>query len=82
MYATFRYDRNIKMYNDLVNKKNDQQMKYEYNVGISHMYLNTLRSVPNGQHFADNVSKSIFFLIPISLKFVPKGPINNKSSLV
>ena len=42
----------------------------------------------NGHHFADDTFKYIFMnekfciLIPISLKFVPKGPINNKSALV
>ena len=42
----------------------------------------------NGRHFADDIFKCIFMnekfgiLIPISLKFVSKGPIDNKSSLV
>ena len=42
----------------------------------------------NGRHFADNLFKCIFvnekfcISIRISLKFVPKGPINNKSALV
>ena len=42
----------------------------------------------NGRHFADGIFKCIFMnenfciLIPISLKFVPKGPIDNKSALV
>ena len=35
----------------------------------------------NGSHFADNIFKLIF-LIEISLKFVPKGPINNIPTLV
>ena len=41
----------------------------------------------NGHHFADNIFKCIFMnekcciLIRISLKFVPNGPIDNKSSL-
>ena len=49
--------------------------------------INTLRPRRNG-HFADNISRHIFFdenvciLINISLKFVPKGPINNIPSLV
>ena len=50
-------------------------------------WVNTLRSRRNGQHFADNIFKRIFFsvvqiLIKISLKFVPKGPINNILALV
>ena len=50
--------------------------------------LNTLRPRQNGRHFADDIFKRIFLneniLIPIeiSLKFVPKGPINNIPALV
>ena len=48
----------------------------------------TLRPRRNGLHFADDISKRIFFneniwiLIQISLKSVPKDPINNIPSLV
>ena len=44
--------------------------------------FNTLRPRQNGRHFADDIFKRIFFnenvwiLNKISLKFVPKGPIN------
>ena len=47
-----------------------------------------MRSRQNGRHFADDIFKCIFLnenvLIPItiSLKFVPKGPINNIPALV
>ena len=50
--------------------------------------LNTLRPRRNEQHFADDIFKRIFFnenvwiSIKISLKFVPKGPINNIPALV
>ena len=50
--------------------------------------FNTLRPRQNGRHFADDIFKCIFLnenvWIPIkfSLKFVPKGPINNIPSLV
>ena len=50
--------------------------------------INTLRPRPNGRHFADNTFKRIFLnenvgiSIKISLKFVPKGPINNIPALV
>ena len=49
--------------------------------------VNTLRPRQNGPHFADNIFKRIFFnenvwiLIQISLKFVPKGPINKIPAL-
>ena len=50
--------------------------------------FNTLRPRQNGRHFADDTFKRIFvnenvgILIEISLKFVPKGPINNNPALV
>ena len=49
--------------------------------------LNTLRLRQNGHHFPDYIFKSIFLnenvwiSINISLKFVPKGPINNIPAL-
>ena len=51
-------------------------------------HVSTLRPRRNEQHFADDIFKRIFFnenvwiSIKISLKFVPKGPINNIPSLV
>ena len=50
--------------------------------------LNSLRPRQNGRHFTDDVFKRIFLnenvwiLLKISLKFVPKGLINNIPSLV
>ena len=50
--------------------------------------FNSLRPRRNEQHFADDIFKRIFFnenvwiSIKISLKFVPKGPINNIPALV
>ena len=50
--------------------------------------VNTLRPRRNGRHFSDDVLKSIFFNenvwipIEISLKFVPKGQIDNIPALV
>ena len=50
--------------------------------------LNTLRPRQNGRHFADDNFKCVFWnenvgiSINISLKFVPKGQINNIPSLV
>ena len=50
--------------------------------------FNTLRVRQNGHHFADAIFKCIFLnenvwiLIGISLKFVPRGPINNIPALV
>ena len=56
---------------------------YEYMTGV-----NTLRPSHNGRRFADDTFKRIFLNenvripIEISLKFVPKGPINNIPTLV
>ena len=50
--------------------------------------VNSLRPRQNGRHFADDIFKCIFLnenvwiSIKISLKFVPKGPINNIPALV
>ena len=50
--------------------------------------INTLRQRRNGQHFADNIfthifiNENVWISINISLKFVPKGPINNIPALV
>ena len=54
----------------------------------SNRFFNTLRPRHNGCHFTDAIFKCIFlnenFWIPIkiSLKFVPKGPINYIPTLV
>ena len=51
-------------------------------------WINKLRPRWNEQHFTDDIFKRIFFnenvwiSIKISLKFVPKGPINSIPSLV
>ena len=50
--------------------------------------INTLRPRQYGRRFADDIFKRIFLnenvriSIKISLKFVPKGPINNNPALV
>ena len=50
--------------------------------------VNSLRPRQNERHFVDDIFKCIFrnenvwILIKISLKFVPKGPINNFPTLV
>ena len=52
------------------------------------LVINTLRPRKHGRHFSDYTSKCIFLnenviiSIKISLKFVPKGPINNIPVLV
>ena len=59
-----------------------------WSVQFQMYHFNTLRPKQNGRHFADDILKCIFWnenvWIPnnISLKFVPKGPINNNAALV
>ena len=51
-------------------------------------YINTLRPRRSRRHFADDIFKCILLnenaltSIQISLKFIPKGPINNMPALV
>ena len=53
-----------------------------------HSSVNTLRPRQDGRHFADDILKCILFNenvwipIKISLKSVPKGPINNIPAMV
>ena len=55
---------------------------------LNHNTLNTLRPRQNGRPFPDDIFKCIFLndniwiSNKISLKFVPKGPINNIPALV
>ena len=59
-------------------------------VSSSLVFNRLMRSLPrqNGRHFVDDIFRCIFFNenvwfpIQISLKFVPKGPINNIPALV
>ena len=59
-----------------------------YNTSIAYKTFNTLRPRQNGRHSTDDIFKCIFLIenawisIWISLKFVPKGPINNIPALV
>ena len=63
--------------------------EYTYMIARTNIQsFNRLRPRQNGRHFADDIFKRIFLnenvriLVKISLKFVPKGPINNIPALV
>ena len=62
--------------------------KFHTNAKISLTDVNTLRPIQNGRHFADDIFNCIFsnenawISINISLKFVPRGQIDNIPSLV
>ena len=63
-----------------------QQM--EVCLPLAASYFNTLKPRQNGRYFPDDTFKRIFLnenvwiSTKISLKFVPKGPINNNPALV
>ena len=63
-------------------------IKYDDCRQINRRWINTLRPRQNGRHFADDIFKWIFLndnvwiAINISLKFTPRGPINNIPTLV
>ena len=63
-----------------------QRVYYLLMYPVSKQHINTLRPRQNGRRFADDTFKRIFLnenvSIKISLKFVPKGPINNIPALV
>ena len=69
-------------------KRNNSVVQLRCRVFTSMSFLNTLRPRQNGRHFADDIFKCIFLNeniwipIKISVKFVPKGPINNIPALV
>ena len=64
-------------------------MQYQCGIDtLAYEYINTLRPRQNGRHFGDDTFNRIFVYenvtisIKFSLKFVPKGPINNIPALV
>ena len=80
------YDQNIKHFRQ---EHCIQYVVYKMTASLSRFQcLNTLRPRQNGRHFSDDIFKCIFLNenvwipIEISLKFVPKGPINNIPALV
>ena len=73
---------------DCSSDKKDMGITDHYQTTTVSCSVNTLRPRQNGCHFADDTFKRIFvnenvrLLFEISLKFVPKGPINNIPALV
>ena len=64
-------------------------MHRDFYMRLSRPYwINPLRPRQNGRHFADDIFKciflneNVFISIKISLKFIPKGPINNIPALI
>ena len=55
---------------------------------IPFRWVTTLRPSQNGRHFPDDMfififlNENVWILVKISLKFVPKGPINNIPALI
>ena len=65
-----------------------EQQSKTANARISIIFFNSSSPGQNGRHFTDDIFKRIFLnqnvriVIKISLKFVPKGPVNNIPALV
>ena len=61
---------------------------YAYMIHVTPVFLNILRLRRDGRHFPDDIFECIFLnenvwtLIKISLKFIPKGPVNDIPVLV
>ena len=70
------------------NHLNDSWHTFHSNTYVDNVIINTLRPRKDGRHFPDDIFKWIFLnefiwiSIEISLKFVPRGPINNIPALV
>ena len=64
------------------------RLQWVNNLGFFFSFLNSSPPGQNGRSFADDIFICIFMnekcciLVKISLKFVPKGPINNNPALV
>ena len=83
------YDCSITQVGSSLSQHNQTAFCQGYRCSIKgRFHFNTLRPRQNGRHFADDTFKRIFLIenvrisIEISLKLVPKGPINNISALV
>ena len=75
---------NILLVRELCKENHDFRVRW-----LTHVYIarpqcvNTLRPRQNGRHFPDDIfeciflNENVFISIKISLKFVPKGQINN-----
>ena len=80
----FYHNQTVRFYHKVPQLMNTKSMKQPLKPLIM---FNTLRPRQNGRHFADDTFKRIFVnenvrvLIGISLKFVPKGPIDNIPAL-
>ena len=70
-------------------RRDENHLSWGFDVSYTRNFvINTLRLMQNGRHFPDDIFKCIFLnesiwiSIEISLKLVPKGPINNIPALV
>ena len=63
-------------------------MLFLVTVNLSYALFNTWKPRQNCRHFPDDIfkyiflNKNVYISIEISLKFVPKGPINNIPAMV
>ena len=90
LFGTFSLTQTLKKLKSINKHQKDQFEIYHHTSRekLATLAFNTSRPEQNGRHFADDIFKCIFLNenvwipIKISLKFVPKGPINNIPALV
>ena len=69
-------------------KSTNNKISFRLVISIYQQLVSTLRLRQNGRHYPDDIFKCIFLneniriSIKISLRFVPKGPINKIPALV
>ena len=79
---------NFHFQNMIISSKENAFASVVYKMSVILFRCQHIEAETNGQHFADDTFKRIFsnenvrISIKISLKFVPKGPINNIPALV
>ena len=78
----------VKMHKNISRKSNGNVDCFWWPCVVCPNRINTLRPRHNGRHFADDIfnriflNENIWIPIKISLKFVPRGSINNIPALV
>ena len=94
LYTIYRKQHNANMFTLLISLAHNYTYYerfywyFSHKLWTGHTSINTLRPRQNGRHFPDDIFKWIFLnenvwiSVKISLKYVPKGPINNIPALV
>ena len=88
------YENSMLLFHEIAFDQSNDKKHYKKPAYLCHAFfeeretVNTLRPRQSGRHFADDIfncillNENVWIMIKISLKFVPKGPINNIPGLV